>query len=125
MLEGSQEHFLDRVFGVLPVMRDRLRDSEKPAVVSLYELLKGGKIPFLASVDKVQVVACHLPHCELCRVWRHIRAQRFEGQPGLRRQLIGPRTETSPCFTIEKSGSLHYDFAGHFRVDRAVVEIRS
>jgi len=53
VLEGTQERFLDRVFGIFPVMRDGLRDSEKSAVVSLYELLESGKIPFLGSVDKI------------------------------------------------------------------------
>jgi hypothetical protein len=52
-LKGFQERFLNRVFGVFPVMRDRLRDSEKPAIVSLYELLESGNIPFLAGVDKI------------------------------------------------------------------------
>jgi hypothetical protein len=80
VLEGTQERFLDRVFGIFPVMRDGLRDSEKSAVVSLYELLESGKIPFLGSVDKIQVIACHLPHYELCRVCSHIGPQRFGGQ---------------------------------------------
>jgi hypothetical protein len=81
VLEGTQERFLDRVFGIFSVMRDGLRGSEKSAVVSLYELLESGKIPFLGSVDKIQVIACHLPHYELCRVCSHIGPQRFGGQP--------------------------------------------
>jgi hypothetical protein len=40
---------------------DGLRDSEKSAVVSLYELLESSNNPILASVDKIQVVAS----CEL------------------------------------------------------------
>ena len=56
ILKGFQERFLNRVFGIFPVARDGLRDSEKSAVVSLYELLKSGNIPVFASVDKIQVV---------------------------------------------------------------------
>jgi hypothetical protein len=66
ILEGFQQGFLDRVLGIFPVARDGLRDSEKSAAVSLYELLEGGNISFLADVDKLQIVACHFPHCELC-----------------------------------------------------------
>jgi hypothetical protein len=48
ILKGFQERFLNRVFGIFPVMRDSLRDSEKSAIVSLYELLESRNIPFLA-----------------------------------------------------------------------------
>jgi hypothetical protein len=57
---------LDRVLGIFPVARDGLRDSEKSAVVSLYELLESGSISSLAGVDKLQIVACPFPYCELC-----------------------------------------------------------
>ena len=49
--------------------------------------------PSLAGVDKIQVVASHLAHRELCRVCNHIRAQRFEEVLGSRRQLIRPQVE--------------------------------
>jgi len=49
---------LNRVFGIFRVMQDVLGDSEKFAVVSLYELLESSNIPILASVDKLQVSAC-------------------------------------------------------------------
>jgi hypothetical protein len=65
-VKGFQERFLNRVFGIFPVTRDSLRDSEKSAVVSLYELLESGSISSLAGVDKVQIVACPFPYCELC-----------------------------------------------------------
>jgi len=66
ILKGLQERFLNRVFGIFPVARDGLRDSEESAVVSLYELLEGGNIPFLTGMDKLKVDACHVSHCELC-----------------------------------------------------------
>ena len=66
ILERFQEGFLDRVFGVLPVMRDILRDSEKSAAVSLYELLEGRDIALLARVDKLQIGVYRFPHYELC-----------------------------------------------------------
>jgi hypothetical protein len=77
ILKGFQERFLDRIFGVFPVTGNGLGDSEKSAVVSLYELLEGGNIPFLASVDKIQVVAWS----ELCRVCVHRRLRRSENDP--------------------------------------------
>jgi hypothetical protein len=58
-------------------MRDALSDSEKFAIVSLYELLESGNISILAGMDKIQVVACRFPHCELCRVCGHIHAPAF------------------------------------------------
>jgi hypothetical protein len=73
ILERLQEGFLDRVFGVLAVTRDGLRDSEKSAAVSLHELLEGSDITLLARVDKLQIVAYGLPRCELCRACSHIR----------------------------------------------------
>jgi len=51
-----------------------LSNSEKFAIVSAYELLESGNIPILGGVDKIQVIVCHFPHCELCRVYSHIRA---------------------------------------------------
>ena len=58
VLEGLQECLLDCVFGIFRVVQDVLGDSEKFAVVSLYELLESSNIPILASVDKLQVSAC-------------------------------------------------------------------
>jgi len=78
ILERLQEGFLDRVFGVFPVTRDSLRDSEKSAAVSLYELLEGSDITLLARVDKLQIVAYRFPRCELCRACSHIRPQHSE-----------------------------------------------
>jgi hypothetical protein len=46
-------------------MRDALSDSEKLAIVFLYELLESGNIAVLASVDKIQVIASHCPDFEL------------------------------------------------------------
>jgi hypothetical protein len=51
VLEGLQKGLLNRVLGIFPVMRDTLSDSEKFAIVSLYELLEGGNIPILAGMD--------------------------------------------------------------------------
>jgi hypothetical protein len=73
ILKGFQQGFLNRVFGIFPVMRDGLSDSEKSAIVSLYELLESASISLLASVDKVQVVASS----ELCRACVHNRLRRF------------------------------------------------
>jgi hypothetical protein len=56
---------LDSILGIFPVAGDGLRDSQKFAVVSLYELLESVSIPSLASVDKIQVVACYPPRCGL------------------------------------------------------------
>lgn len=53
ILESFQQGFLDRVLRIFLVARDGLRDSEKSAVVLLYELLEGRDIPFLASVDEI------------------------------------------------------------------------
>jgi hypothetical protein len=36
VLEGLQEGFLNRVFGIFPVMRDVLSDPKEFAIVSLY-----------------------------------------------------------------------------------------
>ena len=47
-------------------MCDALSDSEKFAIVFLYELLESGNIAALAGVDKIQVIACHCLHFELC-----------------------------------------------------------
>jgi hypothetical protein len=71
-VKGLKKGLLNRVLGVFPVMRDVLGDSEKFAIVSLYELLESSNIPVLAGMDKVQIIACHCPHCELSRVCRHI-----------------------------------------------------
>ena len=61
MLEGFQRGLLNRVLGIFGVMRDVVGDSEKFAIVSLYELLESSYIPILAGMDKIQVIACHLP----------------------------------------------------------------
>ena len=39
-------------------MRNALSNSEKSAIVSLYELLESRNIPILAGVDKVQIIVC-------------------------------------------------------------------
>jgi hypothetical protein len=39
-------------------MRNALSDSEKSAIVSLYELLKSRNIPILAGVDESQIIVC-------------------------------------------------------------------
>jgi hypothetical protein len=57
-LEGLQESFLNRVLRIFPVMRNALSNSEKSAIVSLYELLESRNIPILAGVDKVQIIVC-------------------------------------------------------------------
>ena len=44
-------------------MRDALSNSEKLAVVSLYELLESPNIPILGGVDQIQVVAFRFPCC--------------------------------------------------------------
>jgi hypothetical protein len=64
-------------------MDDVLGDSEEFAIVSSYELLESSNIPIFAGMDKdkIKVIACHWPHCELCRVCRHIHSSRFEEQP--------------------------------------------
>ena len=59
VLVSLQEGFLNRVLGVFPVMRDALSDSEKFAIVSLYELLESSNVPVLAGMDKIQVIVCH------------------------------------------------------------------
>jgi hypothetical protein len=82
VLEGLQKGFLNRVLGIFGVMRDIVGDSEKFAIVSLYELLEGRNIPILAGMDKIQVIVCHCPRCELCRRWSHIRSSRFGEQQG-------------------------------------------
>jgi hypothetical protein len=74
VLEGLQESFLNRVLGIFPVMCDALSDSEKFAIVPLYELLEGGNFSTLAGVDKIEIVASRFAHYELCRVYSHIRA---------------------------------------------------
>jgi hypothetical protein len=53
VLVGLQEGFLNRVLWIFLVMGDALSDSEKFAIVSLYELLESGNIPILASLDKI------------------------------------------------------------------------
>jgi hypothetical protein len=53
VLEGLQEGFLDRVFGIFPVMRYVLGDPKEFAIVSLYELLESGNITILSRVDKI------------------------------------------------------------------------
>jgi len=67
MLEGLQKGLLNRVLGIFGVMRDVVGDSEKFAIVSLYELLEGSDITILTGMDKIQVIVCHCPLCELCR----------------------------------------------------------
>ncbi|HXP44379.1 MAG TPA: hypothetical protein VN833_29295 [Candidatus Acidoferrales bacterium] len=47
ILEGFQQGFLDRVFGISPVARDGLRDSEKSAAVSLTSCSNAVISPFL------------------------------------------------------------------------------
>jgi hypothetical protein len=53
-------------------MRDSLSDSKKFAVASLYRSLKSSNISILIGLDKVQVIACRCPHCELSGVCSHI-----------------------------------------------------
>jgi hypothetical protein len=53
VLVGLQEGFLNRVLWIFLVMGDALSDSEKFAIVSLYELLESGNIPILAGLDKI------------------------------------------------------------------------
>jgi hypothetical protein len=76
-----QEGFLNRVLRIFPVMRDALGDSEKSAIVSLYELLECSDIPILAGMDEIQVIGSCRPHFELCRVCRHNRSRRLGEQP--------------------------------------------
>jgi hypothetical protein len=64
-LVGLEEGLLNRVLRIFSVMRDALSDSEKLAIVFLYELLESGNIAVLASVDKIQVIASHCPDFEL------------------------------------------------------------
>jgi hypothetical protein len=78
MLEGLQKGLLNRVLGIFGVMRDVVSDSEKFAIVSLYELLESSDIPILAGMDKIQVIVCRCPRFELCRLWTHIRSRRGE-----------------------------------------------
>ena len=59
MLEGLQEGLLNHVFGIFPIVRDVLGNSEEFAIVSLYELLESSNIPILAGMDKIQLIACH------------------------------------------------------------------
>jgi hypothetical protein len=61
-------------------MRYVLSDSEEFAIVSLYELLESSNVPILAGMDKIQVIVCCCPHCELCQVCGHIRSNRFTEQ---------------------------------------------
>jgi hypothetical protein len=53
ILEGLKKGLLNCVLGIFPVMRDAVSDSEKFAIVSLYELLESGNITILAGVDKI------------------------------------------------------------------------
>src|ERR1700731_4236568 len=53
-------------------MRNGLSDSEKSAIVSLYELLESRNIPILAGVDKIQIIVCRKLHFELFCVGCHI-----------------------------------------------------
>src|SRR5580693_4370077 len=61
-------------------MRNALSNSEKFAVVSLYQLLEGRNVSIFAGVDKIKVVARRFPHCELCRVSIHIHAPEFSSE---------------------------------------------
>jgi len=92
-LEGLQKGLLNRVLGIFGVMRDVVGDSEKFAIVSLYELLESGYIPIFAGIDKIQVIVCHCPHCELCRVCSHIISKRG-GRIALWKQLRLPGTQS-------------------------------
>src|SRR5580692_6583778 len=91
-------------------MRDALSDSEKFAIVSLYELLESGNIPILARLDKIQVIICLCSYSELCRLCSHNRSMRFGEQ-----QLWGSNgcfqrceavpvamPSTSPCLTAPR-----------------------
>jgi hypothetical protein len=51
-----------------------LSDSEKFAIVPLYQLLEGGNVPILAGMNKIEIVASRIADYELCRVYSHIRA---------------------------------------------------
>jgi hypothetical protein len=77
VLEGLQEGLLNHVLGIFPIVRNILGNSEKFAIVPLYELLESGNIPVLAGMDKIQLIACHRLHFELCRVCNHICSRRF------------------------------------------------
>src|SRR5208282_2452718 len=50
---GLQKGLLNRVLGIFPVMRDALSDSEKFAIVSLYELFESGNMPMLDRMVEV------------------------------------------------------------------------
>jgi hypothetical protein len=77
VLKSLQECFLNHVFGIFPVMNDVVGDAEKFAIVTLYELLEGSNIPILAGMDKIEVIACHWAHRELCRVRFHMFHMRY------------------------------------------------
>jgi len=81
VLEGLQKGFLNRVLRIFPVTRNALGDSEKFAIVSVYELLESSDIPILAGMDEIQVGGRYRPHFELCRVCRHNCSPRFGEQP--------------------------------------------
>ena len=53
VLEGLQKGFLNRVLRIFPVTRNALGDSEKFAIVSVYELLESSDIPILAGMDEI------------------------------------------------------------------------
>jgi hypothetical protein len=65
VLKHAQERLLNRILGILPVVRDRLSDSEEFLIISKYELVKSGYISVLNGMDKVQVLINNFSHNEL------------------------------------------------------------
>src|ERR1700722_15631769 len=66
MLKDLQESFLNRVLGIFSITGDALSDSEKLAIVSLYQLLEGLNIAILTGMHKIQIAAFRGSHFELC-----------------------------------------------------------
>src|SRR4029077_8296660 len=87
-------------------MRDVVGDSEKCAIVSLYELLESSYIPILAGMDKIQVIVCYCPRCELCRLWSHIGSERFGEQQGCGTNLGCPERKVVSAAMPSRSRGL-------------------
>src|SRR6266704_4914205 len=100
-------------------MRDMLSNSEEFAIVSPYELLESRYISILGGMGKVQVIACHWPHRELCRVRSQYSFKSLWRATALWKQLIlcGNRKRFPLLCHLEVRVSLHHDLAGHLRVD--------
>src|SRR5580700_7596011 len=107
-------------------MRDALSDSEKIAIVSLYELLERGNIPILARLDKIQVIICLCSYCDLCPLCSHNRSMRLENSSSGEAMDASRDVKPFPAQChLRVRVSLHHDLAGHLWVNRAVVGIRS